>query len=490
MEDGVVETKRRQQEEVSHHNFQTPFPPNSVNILVASTNSGKTTLAFEIIKNQQYFFKRKVNKIVLVLCNPLIDNSEFFLDDIDPDLKELIVVKSIDEFDIESDLEAGTFLIFDDVQTVNRKILDCVNLFAHHADLESVFIICQGLLGSKDLFPLVSLTHRIVLFFSAAGATRLSRFIISSFFQDPELKEYLRGIVARAEKNKSVLLLDVNQLNGVNKPKFLAIDGLDHLAEGRPAIVYPHLNEKNNYKKMKYDEYEAELSGDSNDNDDNVGEDGNNHVDVPEGSYVLVPAANVKRKKKKGKFDATMSSSSSSDQNPSYAKKVWDEMVHAIEQDIIRSVRVDKRSEAFNVAVAILKTKQFTVNPDGRSMAIVGLPKSRIPVLDFVMTAIRKSGPNEIADDNYVDYMRILLDNHTPRNFFKNKLLVKTAADELDSHDDDDDAEAAASAGISYKRKRTNLNRISFNSRNYGKVRGLSTKQRKRRKKMLQFVNS
>lgn len=267
--------------DVDESTYRTPFPPNSVNILCASTNAGKTTLALNVIRNQHLYFCRPLARIVVVLCNPIVDNRAFYLDGVNEETRELIVVVSLEDFDVESDLIAGTFLIFEDVQFLNKTILNCVNLHAHHSDLESVFIICQGLLGSHELFKLLSLAHRVVLFFSSSAATRLARYLVSSFFHDGEVKEYLKTIIAHAEKHKSVLLLDLNQLNGENKPRFLALDGVDQIAEMKPAVVYPHTNERRNYDE-RFDKFE-------------VDEADTDH-DLPPGAFILVPAANVRRR--------------------------------------------------------------------------------------------------------------------------------------------------------------------------------------------------
>jgi len=377
--------------------YQTPFPTHSVNILVATTSAGKSTLVLKIILHQNIYLNRPVQKIIVVLCNPIIDNSSLYTEGVDEKLQDLIQVTSLDDLDLEQDLEPGTFLIFEDVQFLTPKILQAVNFHAHHSNLESVFIIVQGLLGRRELFPILSLAHRVILFFSSASSTRLAKFISSQFFNGPEIKDYLNKIISEAEKNKSILLLELNQINGEYKPKFLAISGLDHLADTKPAIVYPHMNEMENYDREFVDEAEVD------------------HPSYPPGSFVLIPAANVRRKAIKKKEDSEDSDD----------KRVeWERMSEIVERNINSSVPIKKRGPAKNVAISMLECNKFAVSNDGKTITIKGDPKSKIPMLDFILTAIRQSGPNEQVDPTFKKYMNILMDNHTPRSFFKNKNLM------------------------------------------------------------------
>jgi len=395
------------QQAAASSTYTTPFPTNSVNLLVASTNSGKSTLVLNIIKHQTTFLTKPAKKIIVVLCNDLIDNSAFYLDGVDPDLAELIQITTLTNFNLAEDLIEGSFLIFEDVQILTTKITDAVNLHAHHGQLESVFIIVQVLLNS-DLFKLISLAHRVVLFFNSAAATRLSKYIVSTFFLDSELKQYLHKIIVQAERNKCVLLLDINQINGKCKPRFLAISGLDHLADMKPAIVYPHMNEQNNYD-TEFEDYEADVENNAT------------VSSMPSGSFLLVPAKNVK-KISRNEAGGPLSENVKNENK----KKEWEQMVHIVEKNINDNVPFKKRGPAKSVAVAMLECNKFTVSNDGKIIWINGdETKSTIPMLDFVMTAIRQSGPNEPVNPVFKKYMVVLMRNHTPRSFFKNKSLLQ-----------------------------------------------------------------
>jgi len=389
-------------DETTSSNFYTAFPPNSVNVLASSTNSGKTTLALNIIQNFNLHCKRKVSKVLIVLCNSILNNASVYLDNKPEGLE--IETTTLDDFDVESQLTEHCFLIFEDVQHLHNKILQSVNLHAHHDNLESVFIICQGLLGNKELYRLCSLAHRVILFFGSQAAVRLSKHLKASFFQDPELKEYLGKIIGHAEKNKDVLLLELNQINGEFKPKFLAISGVDKIGMNKPAVYYPHLNEVNDFNEHF---------------DDNVAEIDDPNHNLPPGSFILVPAANVRKKSVVGQASAASDS-----------EKDWNNLMHEIGEDLESAVKSNKLNSARNLVRFLLRSKSIGLSKEGKTIMINGQPKTKIALLDFIATAVRSNGPNEVIDEKYIPFARVLLNNHTPETLFKNKALVEQAIGE------------------------------------------------------------
>ncbi len=50
-----------------------PFVPNSVNILTASTNSGKTTFLVDTLKHLDLYYTGQVEGVIVVLCNSCVD---------------------------------------------------------------------------------------------------------------------------------------------------------------------------------------------------------------------------------------------------------------------------------------------------------------------------------------------------------------------------------------------------------------------------------
>jgi len=410
--------------------FYKAFPPHSINVIASSTNSGKTFLTVHILKNRDVYFSRPFDRVCIVLCNPKINPSPYEIND--PCLQ--VDLLSLEEFNIEEHLCKNTFVIFEDVQFLNKKITETINIYAHHLDLASVFIVCQGLLGSDDLVRLLSLSHRVLLFFSSAAGSRLSKYILSAFFQDLDIKEHLRGIISYSEKTKSILLLEINQLNGEFKPKFVALSGLGSLtsdtttiepeSEGDnimphkkkqkidPPVIFPHYHEKELYADNFSDNY-AEV-------------DNFDPESLPLGSYVLVPARNVTRRSKKRKRGINDDGDSDDDDETDCHKK-WNDVVHTIEDDIDSAIPVKKHLIAKNVLKFMLRSKRFCVTKDGKTIKIQGHPKLSLPILDFIMTAIRQSGPNEESDPLHVQFAKIMLQSNTPKAFFKNKALLTDA---------------------------------------------------------------
>ncbi len=50
-----------------------PFIPNSVNILTAPTNSGKTTFLIDTLRHLNLYYTGPVEGVIVVLCNSCVD---------------------------------------------------------------------------------------------------------------------------------------------------------------------------------------------------------------------------------------------------------------------------------------------------------------------------------------------------------------------------------------------------------------------------------
>ena len=101
-----------------------PFVPNSVNILTASTNSGKTTFLINTLKHLQCYYSGPVEGVIVVLCNPCVDGdiykqleSEHFTVDIE----------YCETFETSS-LKENFVLIFEDVSVLTSVILAAGNV--------------------------------------------------------------------------------------------------------------------------------------------------------------------------------------------------------------------------------------------------------------------------------------------------------------------------------------------------------------------------
>ena len=145
-------------------NYFTPFFPNSVNLISASTNSGKTTLVLNFLKfKKNCFVDPNFNRAVVVLCNDKV-NAETYLELANENFQ--VEVCSLLEFIPEQILNDNDVLIFEDVSELPPVLSESMNVLAHHYNLNSIFLITQSILKGEKFKQLLSLAHRVILFFS------------------------------------------------------------------------------------------------------------------------------------------------------------------------------------------------------------------------------------------------------------------------------------------------------------------------------------
>jgi len=403
------------EEETSHPNdsYLIPFFPNSVNVVCSATNSGKTTLLINILKNQHLCFVRPIQKAVVVLCNPKV-TGEPYLQLANKDFK--IEVFYLNEFLPSEHLTPNAVVIFEDVSNLSKDILDCINVFAHHLNLASLFIVCQTIFAEDDFKLLLSLAHRIIIFFGGAGGTKLAQHIRQFFFVNAELKQYFKTIISYAERNKNIVLFELNEIARKDKPNFLAISGFENYFEQeqnsdsenmlpkKPTLVFPHLHKQNMYETL-FDDNQTEVEG-------------IDPATLPRGAYLLVKAENVISKKAKQK---------DTDLNKTDCQKNWQSVNENIIHDIETTFKFSKQQIAKNLAKYMLNSKFFCFINEGRSVMIKDQPKTDASLVDFLNTAIRASGPNEVANPKYILFTRFLLKSKTPEFLFRNKALLNGA---------------------------------------------------------------
>jgi hypothetical protein len=253
----------------------------------------KTTVLINILKNQHLCFVRPVDKAVIVLCNPKV-TGEPYLELATDDFQ--IEVLYLSDLLPSEHLSSNAVLIFEDVSDLSKDILDCINVFAHHLNLASLFIVYQTIFAEADFKLLLSLAHRIIIFFGGTGGTKLAQHIRQFFFVNSELKEYFKTIISYAERNTNIVLFELNEIARKDKPHFLAISNFDDYFEDdsvdsdiKPAkkltVIFPHLHKQNLYENM-FEDNQTDIEG-------------INPSTLPKGSYLLVKAENVTSKKKK-----------------------------------------------------------------------------------------------------------------------------------------------------------------------------------------------
>ena len=413
--------------------FFVPFFPHSVNVLASSTNSGKTTLVLNILKHRNLCFARPIDKVLVVLCNTEVDGSVYT--NLSSDSLEVEIV-FLHEFSPKDHLNVNDLLIFEDVSSLTKDILDCVNVYAHHLDLASVFIVCQSIFLEDEFKTLLSLAHRIFIFFSGTGGTKVAQYIRKFFFVNSELKEYFKTISSFAERHQQIVLFELNAIARKDKSHFLAISGFEHFfnlenynttlekeveegdektvmsSEKNTPVIFPHLHKQHLYEN-EYADNKTEL-------DENVGID---PATLPRGSYLLVKAENVTKKTGPKKMTGA------NGQNAALSKCVteWNDVNAQIKTHVQLGMKVAHRTDGILLVMSMLNSRHFCVTKDGKSFQIKDEPATSTALIDYLSTATRRSGPNEIPKELYVRVTKLLLNSKTPQAYIKNRALLDAA---------------------------------------------------------------
>ena len=377
--------------------FFTPFYPHSVNIVSAPSNAGKSTLLQNIIKNKKNCFVRPINRVVVVFCNEKVTSLPY-----DELQTEDLIIEScyLQNFETQ-DLTVNDLVIFEDVLKITSEIQETIKVLAHHIDLASVFIVVQCVYND-DFKVLLSISHQLIIFLNGSQGTKLAQQIRQYFFINPETKEKIKDIISSAEKYKEVVLIKLNNIARPDEPYFFSISGLENFVQefnvSKRTFVFPQLHCEHLYKTMFNDNY-VEMDIDP--------------ASIPKGSYVLVPAANVKQKSVK----------SASEKNSK--EKDWETLTTLLTNEIETGVlNYSRQKFALNIAKYMLSSKKFSFSKDGRAVMIINEPKTLVSVVDYLDTSSRSAGPNELTNPIFLRFTKILLDARMPKLFVKNKNLL------------------------------------------------------------------
>jgi hypothetical protein len=355
----------------------------------------------------------------------------------------------------EAILQEQDLVVFEDVHVVPLALEQTINIFAHHLNLCSIFIICQGVIGKKPLFALLSLAHNFILLFNANAVARCIKYVVAQFFHDDELKAYLKQIIAFAQRFKHVTLLEVNSI--AREPsRHLAVTALEKLSD--PAnpycFVHPQPYATDHYEE-RYNSHFAHMEF--------AAAAPKSLAHAPPYTYMLVPAANVSLQAAGG-AQATGGGAVCAEE----AK--WNEVNAKIESDIQNAFDHKKWRKARSLASEILRNPNLCISDDGRLLMMrggagtgagagnqkrgqdleeeeeeeegaAGTSKRRclrsysqqpqaatgshpVPLLDFLIQCTRNQAPNEPpANPLFKRYAQILLNHSTPVAFISNKAL-------------------------------------------------------------------
>ena len=364
-----------------------------------------------------------------------------------------------DLFDL---VQPGDVVILDDLQTLTKSVEHLVNYGAHHYQLV-VFLVTQSCLGSP-LYSLLKSVHNLVLLFANNSASSLARHVKSTFFLSSDTRSCLEDIFAHAEKTKSTVVLKINSV--ATSPfhrSVLAFSGVENLfaeqqkqragagasAQRGEVTTFPFCAV---YVETKYREDMLQASR-------------TRKVRLPaaagfasDEAFVLVPLQNVQV----GKNDDDDDDDDEEDRDdndvdddgsPKKKKKKvclrrqWDEMNRQLESEIETGFDFAKWNVAKNLMREVLKCPQVCISSDFR---LAYVDRQEFSIIDFLQVATRKSGPGEVTASaargsrrrpaprdfvaSFVPLLAVLLANHAPVSYVKNKRLHALTLNYMQSH--------------------------------------------------------
>lgn len=395
-----------------------PFPRNCISLLTAPTNSGKSTYLRRILENAHLFFSQPFDRVVVINCHSLV--SAYELEQLPHCPWPVAPVEHYLLSDFRTEiLQPNDLLVIEDLQelTANLKLL--VTAITHHCDLSACFIVTHSLLGSRQ-FELLSYTHKVILFLKSAAVARLALYIIRNFFVDPQLKDYLKSILAVAEGQQAVIHIEINPIAGAGTAHHIALSHLLHLTRPKGyCLLYPHPNHASVYQKMQRGSPHSDIESLDARAVDSLPEQ--LHPD----SFVLLNAQAVREWKV-----VNARPEKSGECAEEAGEKEWIEACHTLEDMINDTVPTAKLFKAKSLCKELLKNPKFCLDTSGRMMHLVDKPKVQFSVLDFILLAIRQAGPSELNKVNEPQYKlyrlvtKMLLDRNTPTQLIRNKVLL------------------------------------------------------------------
>jgi len=394
-----------------------PFPRRSVTLLLGPTSSGKTYFLHRILEQSHlYFSPSPVSRIVVVLCNDRVP--PYHLNQEQQHPAPQVVQVTLDDFEPEF-LEPDDILVIEDLQTLTPPLRDCINVLTHHLDLRATLVVAHSLLGNKN-FELLSLVHRTLFFLGSTGVSRAARFVVRDFFQDAETRAYLKSVIGFCERLKVPLLIETNTLASAQLGQ-LALSHLLQWIKGY-SLVYPQVGMQSVYETSQaspddqlqpsyLDTFDAEATLASSSS-------------LPSPTFVVFPAQALLKQKSRAKEATTAAETKES----CAEKEAWESVTEMVEEMIENYFPAKKLMQVRNLAREILSHPKICLSTDARMLHLKKVPKTKVPLLDFLTVATRPLGPSEQVHrpeyQSYSKLARALLERGAPQNLIKNKFLV------------------------------------------------------------------
>ena len=295
---------------------------------------------------------------------------------------------NIEFFDL---FESNDVIIIDDLLFLTPELIQFLKYTVHHKNL-IVFLITQNLIGDK-LFALTYLIHNIVLILRSSAAVRIALELLQRFFIANDTKLYLKNIISKAEREKSIISLKLNSVasyKGLGS-KILCFSNLEHLVKDNFCLAFPELGFMDQFEGLNFDP---------------------NTLD--QNQLVLVPAKYIIRKPKI--------------ENSCSKEAQWADMVTSLNQDIESNFPYKKWNICKALTREMLKNEDICISADFRLILLKDKPY-QIPFIDFLHVASRKQGPSEMIVNylQFVPLMQVLLKNNLPQTLIINKMLLDSA---------------------------------------------------------------
>ena len=417
-----------------------PFPPCSVTVLTAPTNSGKSYFLKHIFEHLDLFYPRPVSKIIIVTSHHGIP---FYALSPSSPHSPLPPVKEISHEDFSEDLlEKDAILVFEDVQFLTAPIKEAISVFAHHYHLASVFVVTHELVGSP-LYKLVKLAHRVVFFLLSGSICEQAEYIIKRFVrQGQDTLTHLKSIVQFVARQEEALLLEINPQKGSHQPHHIALSHLQHLTRERGSfcLLYPSLQKLGTYTGVsgppKRKLHQRPSSGESQD------KLGSWHLkpshfpsvladmsrtDFPHPTFVVLPSEAVVRQKPN--LEEATKAQTRAEETRCADQDKWESLMTSIEESIEFFFPPQKWKICKGLAKEILSHPEFCVTADGRTIHCVGNEKLVVSLLDFIGVVARQAGPQEKMArppewKKYAALVKKLRGRSAPDLLFRNKALL------------------------------------------------------------------
>ena len=342
------------------------FPPTCTNLIVGTSNCGKTFLVQHILKNFQLFFPHVplegdggegvereeggITRIHVVHCNSKTPRwpEDFPL----PSARLKLSQFDIDEFDLNQ-VSPHSVVVFDDVSALHESITTTINVGSHHIPLLAVFVVSQNIVGTVH-YALTKLCHRVIFCCNTVNALDAANNILRKQVSDVELRQHLQTILAFCHRERTKFLLELNNLATWPTTFY----GYSHLGQLKPPFPYclAYSMNASAWKKKMSVAVEPLSRMETLEEQTAFKDLVKNAKHLPENTMVVLPVSCLDLKQTEADQDSTKCTS----------EAAWDQVAAIVNSDIEMTFPTNKWREAKTLAARILNNDGLCVSRDGQ----------------------------------------------------------------------------------------------------------------------------